>query len=273
MQAEAGRLPVPFQGMLNDLLGHGVVEGGGGNAAGTSGRARRRRHRLVLQPGDRGALSVTRGSNRDVASGDFAQLFAPGGMMDDFFQKNLVTQVDTSVNPWAFKRGVDGSAAGRSAYLDSFQKAQAIRDVFFSGMAGGRTPSFTIDIRPEDMDAALTQFTLDVDGQTVRYAHGPQAPSTIKWPGPRNSSTRCGLQVTTANGTPAGGIVTEEAVGAAPAVRQGLDLRRAARPNRSTPASTCRARRSVLAGDERNSVYNPLLPQMNGFFAPGEILK
>lgn len=56
VQAEAGRLPVPFQGMLNDL-GHRVVQGGGGDAA--EHRAERgRHHRPVLQPGHCGALSV-----------------------------------------------------------------------------------------------------------------------------------------------------------------------------------------------------------------------
>ena len=38
------------------------------------------------------------------------------------------------------------------------------------------------------MDASITQFILDVDGQLVRYAHGPQIPTAVQWPGPRGSS-------------------------------------------------------------------------------------
>ncbi|MDP9882227.1 type VI secretion system protein ImpL [Variovorax boronicumulans] len=267
LQAEAGRLPVPFQGMLNDLSATASSKAAavtrqniGQNAAATIGQ--------FCSQAIAGRYPFARGSNRDVAAGDFAQLFAPGGMMDDFFQKNLASQVDTSVNPWTFKRGVDGSASGRSAYLDAFQKAQAIRDVFFTGMAGGRTPSFTLDIRPEDMDATLTQFTLDIDGQTVRYAHGPQAPSSIKWPGPRNSN-QVRLQVTVANGTPAGGIVTEGPW----ALHRLFD--KASISSGRTPESfnatfDLQGKKVVLAVTA-NSVYNPLrLSQMNSFSCPGK---
>ena len=267
VQAEAGRLPVPFQGMLNDLSTTASSKAAavtrqniGQSAAATIGQFC---HQAIA-----GRYPFTRGSPRDVAAGDFAQLFAPGGMMDEFFQKNLAAQVDTSVNPWTFKRGVDGGAAGRSAYLDSFQKAQAIRDVFFTGGSAGRTPSFAIDLRPEDMDAALTQFTLDIDGQTVRYAHGPQAPSTVRWPGPRNSN-QVRLQVTTANGTPAGGIVTEGPW----ALHRLFD--KAAISTGSSPesfnASFDLQGRKVVLAVRANSVHNPLrLSQMSGFSCPGK---
>ena len=36
-------------------------------------------------------------------------------------------------------------------------------------------------IRDREMDAALREFVLDVDGQIVRYAHGPQIPATVQW--------------------------------------------------------------------------------------------
>jgi len=266
VQAEAGRLPVPFQGMLSDLsvtasprAATVMRQNIGQNAAATIGQ--------FCQRAIAGRYPFARGARNDVAVGDFAQLFAPGGMMDDFFQKNLASQVDTSRTPWAFKRGIDGSAAGRSAYLDSFQKAQAIRDVFFGGM-GGRMPSFTVDIRPEDMDAAITQFTLDIDGQTVRYAHGPQAPSTVKWPGPRNSN-QVRLQVTGANGAPAGGIVTE-GPWALHRLFDRASISAGRAPENFTATFDVNGRRIVLAVTA-NSVFNPLrLPQMSGFSCPGK---
>ncbi len=266
VQAEAGRLPVPFQGMLNDLSATASSKAAavtrqniGQNAAATIGQ--------FCNQAIAGRYPFARGSSRDVAAGDFAQLFAPGGMMDDFFQKNLLAQVDTSTNPWSWKRGVDGSSSGRSAYLDSFQKAQAIRDVFFTGMGGPRTPSFSIDIRPEDMDAGITQVTLDIDGQTVRYAHGPQAPTTIKWPGPRNSN-QVRMQVTTGGGTPAGGIVTE-----GPWALHKLFDKAAigGRAGESFSASFDLQGRKVVFVVTANSVYNPLrLPQMSSFSCPGK---
>src|SRR3546814_7777579 len=38
------------------------------------------------------------------------------------------------------------------------------------------------------MDAQITQFLMDVDGQTVRYAHGPQVATNVQWPGPRGTN-------------------------------------------------------------------------------------
>jgi type VI secretion system protein ImpL len=66
------------------------------------------------------------------------------------------------------------------------QRAQLIRDVFFRG--GGKTVSLRFDFKPIEMDDSITQFLLDVDGQVVRYAHGPQQPTPIQWPGPRGTS-------------------------------------------------------------------------------------
>jgi type VI secretion system protein ImpL len=73
-----------------------------------------------------------------------------------------------------------------SGALVQFQRARVIRDVFFRG--GARTPGMRLDFKPLEMDAAITNFILDVDGQLVKYSHGPQVPTPIQWPGPRGSS-------------------------------------------------------------------------------------
>ena len=41
---------------------------------------------------------------------------------------------------------------------------------------------------PVEMDPTLKEFVLDVDGQIVRYAHGPAIPTTVQWPGPRGTN-------------------------------------------------------------------------------------
>jgi type VI secretion system protein ImpL len=69
--------------------------------------------------------------------------------------------------------------------LPQFQRAQAIRETFFPA---GNTPSLKLQFKPLEMDASLKQFILDVDGQIVRYDHGPQIPSTVQWPGPRGTT-------------------------------------------------------------------------------------
>jgi type VI secretion system protein ImpL len=75
---------------------------------------------------------------------------------------------------------------GQSPALAEFQRAQVIRDVFFR--SGGSTPSLQLDFKPVEMDAAIQLFMLDVDGKLVRYAHGPQVPVRVQFPGPGGRS-------------------------------------------------------------------------------------
>jgi len=73
---------------------------------------------------------------------------------------------------------VQEQSLGGSGNLVQFQNAATIRDVFFR--SGG---SIRLDFKPTDMDSAIQQFVLDVDGQLVKYAHGPQVLQSIQWPG------------------------------------------------------------------------------------------
>ena len=124
-------------------------------------------------------------ATRDVLPEDLGQMFAPGGLMDDFFQKRLAALVDTSTRPWRYKPVAEQGAITTAA-LAQFERAARIREIFFR--SGGRTPAIRLDFKPVEMDASITQFILDVDGQVVRYGHGPIVPMTIQWPGPKGSN-------------------------------------------------------------------------------------
>lgn len=100
--------------------------------------------------------------------------------MDEFFQKRLTSLVDTSTKPWRYKQG----GATPSA-LVQFERAARIRDIFFRN---GKTPSMRLDFKVVEMDAAITQFVLDVDGQLVKYAHGPILPMALQWPGSKGTN-------------------------------------------------------------------------------------
>jgi len=107
-----------------------------------------------------------------------------GGKIDQLFTTRLATYVDTSTRPWKF-RPVEGVALGQdSGTLPQFQRAQAIRETFFPA---GPVPSLRLTFKPVEMDASLKQFILDVDGQIVKYDHGPQIPMAVTWPGPRGT--------------------------------------------------------------------------------------
>lgn len=133
-----------------------------------------------------GRYPFQRGSALDVTQDDFARLFAPGGEFDRFFQAKLLPIVDISRHPWGYRQVGDTRQSDSSGALLQFERAQAIRDVFFRG--GGSMPSLRLEFKPTEMDASITQFILDIDGQLVKYSHGPQVSQPIQWPGPKGGN-------------------------------------------------------------------------------------
>jgi len=144
-------------------------------------------------------------ATREVASEDFARMFAPGGAIDSYFQRELAAVVDTSTSPWRLIPGARGDL-GRAEALQQFERAAVIKDVFFR--SGGGAPAVTVLIKPIEMDASITQMKLDIDGQVVSYRHGPQVGYTVRWPGTRGSR-QVRLALEPALGGGADGLVLE----------------------------------------------------------------
>lgn len=204
VKAESARMPEPVRSVLQTLSAAGASQTLGATRANLSQSVSSNIGDFCKQAIN-GRYPFVRSSNRDVTQDDFARLFAPGGLFDDFFQRNLLAYVDTATRPWSFKR-VNEQSMGGSASLVQFQRAAAIRDTFFR--AGGRSAGLRLDFKPVEMDASITQFILDVDGQLVKYSHGPQVPQSVQWPGTRGSSqVRVQIQPPSPSGT--SGMVTE----------------------------------------------------------------
>ena len=129
-----------------------------------------------------GRYPFTAGSGNEIPLDDFAKLFAPGGLIDGFFNTQLRPYVDTTGSVWK-GQPVDGVPAPIApADLAQFQRAAVIRDMFFG--AGGNTPSVRFDVTPVAADATAKQVTLSLGGTNITYANGSQAQSTqITWPG------------------------------------------------------------------------------------------
>jgi type VI secretion system protein ImpL len=131
-----------------------------------------------------GRYPIDPSSAREITPADFAALFGPGGKFEQM-QARLAPYIDTSTRPWRF-RPVEGTPLGTDVgTLPQFQRAQAIREAFFA--SGATVPGVRLVMKPLEMDTRLREFLLDVDGQLVRYDHGPQIPTEVKWPGPRGT--------------------------------------------------------------------------------------
>jgi len=205
VKSESARLPEPLRSMLATLA----------NSSATVSQMMLRQvlaQDVKAQVGEfcnqaiAGRYPMDRRAARDATQADFAQVFGPGGKIDRLVQDKLAPYVDTSARPWHF-RPVDGTPLGTDVgTLPQFQRAAVIRDTFFP--AGAATPQLKLEFKPVEMDREISQFVLDVDGQVVRYAHGPQIPTTVQWPGPRGSS-QVRVQISPPSSSGNSGLSTE----------------------------------------------------------------
>jgi type VI secretion system protein ImpL len=121
----------------------------------------------------------------EVELDDFARLFAPGRLIDKFFNQNLRPFVDTSSRPWRWQRVDKVNLGIPRAVLAQFEYAAEIRDSFFSG---GGDMQVRFELTPVVLDASATHVLLDIDGQMLTYSHGPPRATQFQWPGPSGAS-------------------------------------------------------------------------------------
>ncbi len=180
IRSEAARYPVPIRTVLEGLTDEGRRQADGGIRGALSAE-------LESSVGEfcrvaiRGRYPFDRNSKRDATYADFSKIFSPGGMMDSFFNTHLKLITDVSGRVWTLRKADNGQLP-----IKSFQQAAKIRDVFFA--SGSSMPALNFEFKVLEMDAAISQLSLDFDGQLFQYAHGPQIPRAVSWPGPLGSN-------------------------------------------------------------------------------------
>ncbi|KVU84770.1 type VI secretion protein VasK [Burkholderia ubonensis] len=183
LKMTADTMPAPFRAVLLQLAADGSHEVNQG-----IGQLLSRQMQAVV--GDTCRLTIEGkypfllDSGRDVSIDDFTRVFAQGGVIDDFFMKTLAPFVDTSAKPWRYRTLPGATEPVQGPDLEPFEHAKAIRDIFFSDPAHKQL-TWKADIRIPELDPTITSLSLDIDGQTSTYQHGPVAPFTVTWPGPR----------------------------------------------------------------------------------------
>ena len=128
-----------------------------------------------------GRYPFNRRAKEEVGIADFTKMFAPGGLLDTFFNENLAKNVDTTTKPWTFKKLNDVDLGISPAVLEQFMYAAEIRAAFFPT---GPVPQVQFSVSPEALEPSATSVTLDIDGTSIVYNQGEQpAPSGVTWPG------------------------------------------------------------------------------------------
>lgn len=126
-------------------------------------------------------------ATEDVTLKDFSDLFRPGGILDDFFQKYL--------SPFVIERRtglglatIDGVAAPIHAdALTQFQRARQIRRAFFSG--AGSAPAVKFSIKPVYLASKVLRATFVIDGKEIPYRHEAPRAYDLDWPSRTEAST------------------------------------------------------------------------------------
>ncbi len=183
--SEARQMPTPVDNWLSGLTDavRSISSGGAQSQISQlwqAGGARFCRQAVI------GRYPFSSSSDSEISVDDFNKLFAVGGVLDSFFNQNLRQFVNTARHPWQWQYA---AAAGVSnASLSAFEKADAIRQAFFG--AGGSQVGFNFEVTPRTLDSAANTVTLDMQGQTVVYNHGPIRPTTMHWPAASDSGAR-----------------------------------------------------------------------------------
>ena len=193
IKSEADQLPPPARNLLESLISRTT-----GQAAASAQQGLKKA--MAGGVGDfckqaiGGRYPFARSSSRDVALGDFARLFGPGGTLDQFFRTNLQGFVDATGSTWkpiSLAEGVSSVSAGTVA---QFQRASIIRDAFFPG--GSPNPTASAELHLIKLDDGLGEVTLTNEGQTVSFRNGRPTATRLVWP-----SLNPGNQIKLATGT------------------------------------------------------------------------
>ena len=188
LRAEALRQPPPVSGWLQTLASTADRLRGTG--------AKQQAATAFNGPGGPGSLCRQAVEGRypfkadsalDIPLDDFGKLFAPGGLLDAYYNQQLRAFVDQAAGGWKLQTVAGVAPPISQADLDQFQRAAMIRDLFFA--SGGATPSVKFEITPVSSDSTSRQVTLDLNGIAISDVHGPERATQVTWPGPQGMGT------------------------------------------------------------------------------------
>jgi type VI secretion system protein ImpL len=173
LRADAAGLPQPFARMMDDAGADIMREIADSNVAGALATLRQQ-VTLACQDKIAARYPFAKGAERDVAVDDFARMFGPKGLIDQFVGAYVLASVDASGPQWKWRD--DSPLAGRLSptSLADFALAADIRATFFS--PGLTAPGFSYMVTAP----AAAGSRLEIDSTVIA---GRSGSTNLQWPG------------------------------------------------------------------------------------------
>jgi type VI secretion system protein ImpL len=176
--AEADRQPAPVSRWLRQIAtGGDIMLGNAAQAAASAAFSGSDGPQGLCRSVVDGHYPFAPGSQKDAPIDDFTRMFAPGGMLDSYYQSQIKPYVDTRGPVWRTHALGGVAPPVDEATVASFQRAAAIRDVFFPLGGGQPQIRFTLTAVPGSGEKG----TLTLGGTSI--ATDATRPVTFTWPG------------------------------------------------------------------------------------------
>ncbi|WP_299015009.1 type VI secretion system membrane subunit TssM [uncultured Photobacterium sp.] len=129
-------------------------------------------------------------ATEEISLEDFELLFAAGGVLDMFIQKNFSPFYDT--NLWTPKR-VDGEIMPLSSeLLVQMKNYNVIRDTLINKSTNRFFIPFSTKVL--DLDSSAIRATVKVADKSINYYHGPSKIQDLQWP-PQNGNFNVSITI------------------------------------------------------------------------------
>jgi type VI secretion system protein ImpL len=176
--AEANQQPVPVSDWLHQIAKQGnAALGGAVQAAASAAFSGNDGPKKLCRSVVDGHYPFDTASRQDAPIDDFIRLFAPGGVLDNYYQAHIKPYVDTSGVNWRAHALGGVSAPVDVATVASFQRTAAIRNIFFPLGSPEAQVRFTLTAVPGvGPKATLTLGVTSIATDATR-------PVTLTWPG------------------------------------------------------------------------------------------
>ncbi|REL27674.1 type VI secretion system membrane subunit TssM [Thalassotalea euphylliae] len=119
-------------------------------------------------------------ASQDVLLSDFNRLFGAQGILQQYYEQHLQVLVNNASYPWRWRSNIPMGMRYGEQVLRFFERVAKIQESYFA--QDKDNASVQLMFRPAELDARLSQVSLNVSGQKLAYQFGPQINELIVWP-------------------------------------------------------------------------------------------